>query len=77
MRFSGQGGEGRRHLREAGADVCCHGPPSRFVIFVAGVGLGDSDAEVVTQQLPAWRGVAAHLTVPEGAVPVLCTVTGP
>src|ERR1700730_7584157 len=46
MGLSSQGGERRRHFREACADVCCHGPPTPSVIFMAGVGLGDSEAEV-------------------------------
>src|ERR1035438_1997284 len=46
MGLAGQGGERRRHFREACADVCCHGSSTPAVVFVAGVGLGDGEAEV-------------------------------
>ena len=47
--FSGQGGQGGCYLGEARSDVGGHGRPwcgSPAVVLVAGVGLGDGEAEV-------------------------------
>jgi hypothetical protein len=46
MILAGQGGKCRGYLREARADIGCHGLSAAAVVFVAGVGLGDREAEV-------------------------------